>query len=92
MADCFEFRCFCSQNIHKYSNKPAKGCKQKNNYQEDKRRSGLATVDSISTVSCIVKAKLFLFKFSGRKMDMVDLQNASLSGGVAVGAIADLMV
>ena len=56
------------------------------------RRSGLATVDSISTVSCIVKAKLFLFKFSGRKMDMVDLQNASLSGGVAVGAIADLMV
>ena len=28
----------------------------------------------------------------GRKMDMVDLQNATLSGGVAVGAIADLMV
>jgi len=28
----------------------------------------------------------------GRKMDMVDLQNASLSGGVAVGAIADLMI
>ena len=25
-------------------------------------------------------------------MDMVDLQNATLSGGVAVGAIADLMV
>ena len=29
---------------------------------------------------------------SGRRLDMVDIQNATLSGGVAVGAIADLMV
>ena len=29
---------------------------------------------------------------SQNKIDIVDVQNASLSGGVAVGAIADLMI
>ena len=30
--------------------------------------------------------------FSKNRFDIIDLQNASLSGGVAVGAIADLMI
>jgi hypothetical protein len=30
--------------------------------------------------------------FSKHRFDIIDLQNASLSGGVAVGAIADLML
>ena len=29
---------------------------------------------------------------SQNKIDIVDVQNASLSGGVAVGAVADLMI
>ena len=30
--------------------------------------------------------------YSGKKFDMVDVQNATLSGGIAVGAVADLML
>ena len=30
--------------------------------------------------------------FRGNKFDVVDFQHATLSGGVAVGAIADLMI
>ena len=30
--------------------------------------------------------------YSRKRMDMVDIANATLSGGVAVGAVADLML
>ncbi len=42
-----------------------------------------STVASVIT-SCVLG--------SGRKINAVDLQNATLSGGVVVGAVADLLV
>lgn len=33
-----------------------------------------------------------IVRFSSKKFDMVDVQNATLSGGIAVGAMADLMI
>jgi len=42
-----------------------------------------------STISTFIFSTLF---GNGRRLDMVDIQNATLSGGVAVGAIADLMI
>lgn len=42
-----------------------------------------------STVATFIVSSLF---GGGKRFDIVDLQNASLSGGVAVGAIADLMI
>lgn len=35
---------------------------------------------------------IIIWLFSKRRFDIIDLQNASLSGGVAVGAVADLML
>ena len=44
------------------------------------------------SLSFSILEQIFIYDFSGRKLDMVDIQNATLSGGVAVGAIADLMI
>ena len=39
-----------------------------------------------------LRIKMISFFYSQKKMNIVDAQNASLSGGVAVGAIAHLML
>ncbi len=49
---------------------------------------------SNETVFNNINNKTFWFVWSSSKhrFDIIDLQNATLSGGVAVGAIADLVI
>ncbi|TRY64235.1 hypothetical protein TCAL_03556, partial [Tigriopus californicus] len=51
----------------------------------------------INTYISLIASTMITFVVSaffgeGKRLDMVDIQNATLSGGVAVGAIADLMI
>jgi ammonium transporter Rh len=59
--------------------------------EEQKHRCVINTVISLS--ACCFTAFLFSSLFrDGRKFDMVDIQNATLAGGVAVGSVADLNI
>ena len=43
-------------------------------------------------IICLYKYEILWLLYRKNKFDVVDFQNATLSGGVAVGAIADLMI
>lgn len=58
---------------------------------DDQHRAVLNTVLSL-TGSCIFSFAASSLLRDDQKFNMVHIQNASLAGGVAVGAVADLMI
>ena len=58
---------------------------------DDQHRAVLNTVLSL-TASLLITLLRQGFSSHENKMDMVHIQNATLAGGVAVGAVADLMI
>lgn len=59
--------------------------------ETQKHRVVINTVISLSAC-CVMSFMFSSLVRPGRKFDMVDIQNASLAGGVAVGSAADLMI
>lgn len=58
---------------------------------DDQHRAVINTVLSL-TASCVFTFAISGIVSPGNKFNMVHVQNATLAGGVAVGAVADLMV